>query len=216
MSESRPKHRPLSAQAYAYLESRLLGGQMVSGTPIDRAAIAAALGISLAPVTEAISRLQTQGFIEIIPRKGTHVRIVHPAALREQLVLRLALECQVARMVCGDPIGEAFYHLEVLAEQADRGGPPSPLIWDSEVAFHLGLAGLAQVPALASTLAENLRLVRFMALQVLVEGRRQPRGHRTLLRRLETAPPDEAAAAMRMHLVQGREDILGIGSGENL
>ncbi len=55
------------------------------------------LGVSRFPVSEALGRLADEGFVEILPQRGTRVRRIELAACREAIFIRRALEGEAAR-----------------------------------------------------------------------------------------------------------------------
>ncbi|MCX7935224.1 MAG: GntR family transcriptional regulator, partial [Planctomycetota bacterium] len=74
------------------------------GEFLDRRGVAREIGISPAPVLEAMLRLQEEGLLEALPRRGTRVRIITADYLLGQLLVREALECEAARLICGQKV----------------------------------------------------------------------------------------------------------------
>src|SRR5688572_21809070 len=86
----------LAAEAYAIVRQRILRGELVLGQVISRRKLAAELGMSFLPVSEALLRLEFEGLLESRPRAGTRVRIPSPDDVRGHYVVREALEAQAA------------------------------------------------------------------------------------------------------------------------
>ncbi len=55
--------------------------ELPPGTAIDKAALCARLGVSRFPVSEALGRLAAEGFVEILPQRGTRVARIDLARL---------------------------------------------------------------------------------------------------------------------------------------
>ncbi|MBP0575488.1 GntR family transcriptional regulator, partial [Mycobacterium tuberculosis] len=72
-----------ASRVYDWVLSRILSTELPPGSFIDKAAIAAAVGVSKQPVTVALARLAREGWVEIESRVGSYVARVDPAALRE-------------------------------------------------------------------------------------------------------------------------------------
>ena len=208
MSVATETGRPLSQRAYEHLVGMMFRQELVPGDALNRREIASELGMSVAPVLEAIVQLEAEGFLVVAPRKGTHVRPLRPADFRGQLMVRMALECQVARMCCGRAIRENYTRLEALAEKADETEHLRVTDWESEIAFHGALAALADCPALAGELERAMRLGHFLAVHTLTHASPVHSRHASLLRALRTTDADRAERAMRKHLIAGRESIL--------
>src|SRR5919199_2868030 len=86
----------LAAEAYSVVRQRIARGELVLGQAVSRRQLAAELGMSFLPVTEALLRLEFEGLLESRPRAGTRVRIPAPEDVKGQYVVREALEVQAA------------------------------------------------------------------------------------------------------------------------
>ena len=64
----------LAAEAYSVVRQRILRGELVLGQTISRRKLAAELGMSFLPVSEALLRLEVEGLLESCPRAGTVTR----------------------------------------------------------------------------------------------------------------------------------------------
>jgi DNA-binding GntR family transcriptional regulator len=69
------------------------------GTAIDKAALCARLGVSRFPVSEALGRLAAEGFVEVLPQRGTRVARIDLADCRQAMFIRRALEAEAIRAI---------------------------------------------------------------------------------------------------------------------
>src|SRR5436853_7652664 len=88
----------LAGEAYEFVKHRILCGDLSMGQVISRRKIAAELGMSFLPVSEALLRLEFEGLLESRPRAGTRVRIPSREDVRGHYIVREALEIQAARL----------------------------------------------------------------------------------------------------------------------
>src|SRR5438874_9364453 len=88
----------LAAEAYAVVRQRILRGELVLGQAISRRKLAAELGMSFLPVSEALLRLEVEGLLESRPRAGTRVRIPSRDDVVGHFTVREALEAQAAML----------------------------------------------------------------------------------------------------------------------
>src|SRR5712672_2758352 len=86
----------LANAAYGIVRRRLLRGELVLGQAISRRKLAAELGMSFLPVSEALLRLEVEGLLESRPRAGTRVRIPSREDVIGHFTVREALEAQAA------------------------------------------------------------------------------------------------------------------------
>lgn len=88
----------LSDRVKEYIIEAVLNGDLKPGDRIVESSMARRLGVSQAPVREAIRDLILLGFLENEPYKGTSVRSFTPEELWETYTVRAALESLAARL----------------------------------------------------------------------------------------------------------------------
>src|SRR5713226_2651176 len=88
----------LAGEAYGIIRERIIRGEFAIGQVISRRKVAAELGMSFLPVSEALLRLEFEGLLESRPRAGTRVRIPSREDVRGHYIVREALEAQAARL----------------------------------------------------------------------------------------------------------------------
>ena len=88
----------LSDRVKEYIVEAVLNGELKPGDRIVESSMARELGVSQAPVREAIRDLVLLGFLESEPYKGTSVRSFTYEELWETYTVRAALESLAARL----------------------------------------------------------------------------------------------------------------------
>ena len=63
--------RSLRGQVYDYLRDAINRGSLEPGAFIDQNALSAAMGISRTPLRDALIQLEAEGFVSILPRRGS-------------------------------------------------------------------------------------------------------------------------------------------------
>src|SRR5262249_1593646 len=109
----------LAAEAYEFVKQRILRGELPMGQVISRRKIAAELGMSFLPVSEALLRLEFEGLLESRPRAGALVRIPSREGVRGPYVVREALEVQAAMLFAAVATVEDRNEVQRLAERVD-------------------------------------------------------------------------------------------------
>src|SRR5919108_712850 len=109
----------LAAEAYEFVKQRILHGELPMGHVISRRKIAAELGMSFLPVSEALLRLEFEGLLESRPRAGTRVRIPSREDVRGHYIVREALEVQAAMLFAAVATAEDRLDLQRLADRVD-------------------------------------------------------------------------------------------------
>lgn len=90
-----------SDAAYESLRQAIMGQVFLPGERLNVRDLARKMGISLTPAKEALSRLASEGLVEIKPRTGTFVTDISPVDLAETFELRAALEGLAAEKAAG-------------------------------------------------------------------------------------------------------------------
>jgi GntR family transcriptional regulator, rspAB operon transcriptional repressor len=72
---------------------------LAPGATIDKAALCARLGVSRFPVSEALGLLADEGFVEILPQRGTRVARIDLATCRQAMFIRRALEADAVQTI---------------------------------------------------------------------------------------------------------------------
>jgi len=200
----------LKEQAYSQILGRILRGELVPGDLLNRRGMAERLGMSSAPVHEAMIHLERDGFLEALPRLGTRVKTASREDVRGHLVVREALECQAARLACGGSIREHLEELRLLALAADSTASTDLERAQSEVAFHVAVVAQAKCPTLAQEYGRVMRIGLFYRVNLLMTmpSREPANRHVGLLEELCTDLPEMADAAIRRHIWAGKPDSL--------
>ena len=87
------------------VRSAIVRLEFAPGEFIDKAALCARFGVSRFPVSEALGRLADEGFVEVLPQRGTRVTRINLADCQEAMFIRNALEIDTVRAITprGDP-----------------------------------------------------------------------------------------------------------------
>jgi DNA-binding GntR family transcriptional regulator len=156
-----PHLEPLETRNLRYrigerIRAAILSGAYSWGDQLVESYIANQLGVSRAPVREALSALEKEGLIKSIPRRGYFVREFTLRDIEEIYSLRLLLEAEALRRIVGhineDDIARLQHIVDKLYEAALAGSDPGAVIeWDMR--FHRRLCELADHSRLYSAWA---------------------------------------------------------------
>ena len=80
------------------LKDAIIEGRIQPGQQIVEKELQKTLGVSRAPIREALLKLEGQGLVDIIPRKGSFVRTITGRFIRENFTIRAWLEGLAARV----------------------------------------------------------------------------------------------------------------------
>lgn len=210
LKDNVPKQKSsLSKEVYEKLLDRFMQNELVPGNVLNRRKLADELGVSVAPVLEAILQLEIEGFVESIPRKGTIVKPIRKEDVFNQLILREAIECQAARHYHGKPIVEHKERLIELAGKVEETEADSPEHWEQEIEFHKNLVVLSSCSALEREFVRITKLGIFYNMNriLLPVDKQERKSHIELVEQLTTENADEAEYIIRQHLRSGKHHL---------
>ena len=99
------------------IRGAILEGRLGPGTRVTVRAMADLTSTSVAPVIQALHRLEEEGLIETFPRWGSRVITLDRETIRDHYLLREAIECQVARILARQM---SLFHAQQLRAMADE------------------------------------------------------------------------------------------------
>src|SRR5215831_15981498 len=84
--------------AYLYLKKTILEGEFQAGDRLIERELAAKLNISRTPIREALFRLESQGFVKTVPRKGVVVTNISENEVIEVFTILSSLEVLAVKL----------------------------------------------------------------------------------------------------------------------
>ena len=174
------------------------------GTFLDKAALCARLGVSRFPVSEALGRLAAEGFVEILPQRGTRVARIDLADCRQAMFIRRALEAEAMRAIAprADAALLAALDQNLRQQEAVLGADYAGEFHALDLALHellLDVLGYDRVKHAVEAARGSLDRARlFMCtpqrqLSTFAE-------HRAIVAALKRHDTDAAVRAMELHL----------------
>jgi DNA-binding GntR family transcriptional regulator len=92
-------HLDLTEQTYRFLKDRILKREIKPGDKISVEDVAHGLGVSRTPVVNALKILESDGLVEIQPRRGTFVTHLTAKDVADLFEIRLLIELHAARRI---------------------------------------------------------------------------------------------------------------------
>ncbi len=94
------EYLPLRDVVFNTLRQAILKGELEPGERLMEIQLAERLGVSRTPIREAIRKLELEGLVLMIPRKGAEVARISARSLRDVLEVRRALEELAIELAC--------------------------------------------------------------------------------------------------------------------
>lgn len=132
------EYLPLRDVVFKTLREAILKGNLAPGERLMEIQLANQLGVSRTPIREAIRKLELEGLVLMIPRRGAEVARITEKDLKDVLEVRTSLEELAINLACERISGEAVTELETALENfktAINDGDVTKIA-ESDVAFH--------------------------------------------------------------------------------
>jgi DNA-binding GntR family transcriptional regulator len=186
------------------LREAIISLELPPGALIDKPALCERLGVSRFPVSEALSRLQSEGLVEIQPQRGSSVALIRLADAKENMFLRRALETAAVRALAPVMATETLGALErniryqrAAVKADDRAG-----FHELDLEFHEILLDALNFPRVKGAV-ETSRLALERVRRLLASARRHAltlKEHEKILAALKAGDAEGAGKAMMQHL----------------
>lgn len=213
----RPAAPKAADKAYAFIYSKILNGTLSPGAKLTMRKMATLAGVSVIPVIEALNRLVEDGLVEARPQWGYFVSIPTRNQVEGQLMLREAVECQVARLLhqqlkpaSRKSLLNAAKRLDRIRREFTRSGKGSEKeIERTHYEFHMRMAELTGYQTSVETLRRiELFFILLKADPIQRQHHLPEDWHQQLAERIIAGPIGKAEAAMRRHVRDSYESIL--------
>ena len=117
------EYLPLRDVVFNTLRKAILKGELKPGERLMEIALAERLGVSRTPVREAMRKLELEGLVVMIPRRGAQVANITEKDLNDVLEVRIALENLSIENACArmteEQLADVAFH-EVIYKSSDN------------------------------------------------------------------------------------------------
>ncbi|MCT4554032.1 MAG: GntR family transcriptional regulator [Pelagimonas sp.] len=197
----------LAQRVYQAMKKAILALDFPPGANVRKAPICERLGVSRAPVTEAIARLAADGLVDVIPQSGTHVSYFSMAEIQEGVFLREALElatvAKVSRDISDDQLKKLSRNMrlqELLLQDGDTDG-----FYEADEEFHhllMEFTGFTRLPHVAQTVSLQVSRARLLLLPAPGRVTETLEEHRAIFHAIRNRDERSAQQEMRRHIGQ--------------
>ena len=132
------EYLPLRDVVFNTLRQAILRGELKPGERLMEIQLANKLGVSRTPIREAIRKLELEGLVLMIPRKGAEVAEITEKSLKDVLEIRRALEDLAVRLACEKITKEELKELKKAGDEFKRVLKSQDIteVAEADVKFH--------------------------------------------------------------------------------
>ena len=199
------EYLPLRDVVFNTLRQAIITGEFAPGERLMEIALANRLGVSRTPVREAIRKLELEGLVVMIPRKGAEVAKITEKDLRDVLEVRSSLEELAAELATERMNDEIKAKLEKALQNFKEAieSENNAAIADRDVEFHdviFEATGNARLIQIISNLREQIYRYRLEYVKETEYHVTLLKEHQELVKAMSEGKKEEARKIMKKHI----------------
>ena len=157
---------PLRDVVFNTLRQAILTGELKPGERLMEIHLADRLGVSRTPIREAIRKLELEGLVTMIPRRGAEVAQITEKSRKDVLEVRRALDALCAELACDRITDEELENLRLACDAFETAvkTKDAKKIAQADVALHdiiVRATGNQRLIQLVNNLSEQMYRYRF-------------------------------------------------------
>ncbi len=207
------EYLPLRDVVFNTLRQAILRGELAPGERLMEIQLADKLGVSRTPIREAIRKLELEGLVVMIPRKGAEVASITEKDMRDVLEVRSTLEELAVTLACKNVTLEAIEDLKVANRKFESAVISKDVVGivDADVHYHDIIYAMTNNQRLIQII-NNLReqMYRYR-LEYVKDARTHSiliSEHNDIIRQLSTKNVDQAKIVVKQHIINQENGIV--------
>lgn len=207
------EYLPLRDVVFNTLRQAILRGEMEPGERLMEIQLAQKLGVSRTPIREAIRKLELEGLVVMIPRKGAEVAHITEKDMRDVLEVRCTLEELAVTLACKNVTDERISELRAANKVFEAAIISKDVvnIVDADVQFHdiiYAMTDNARLIQIINKLREQMYRYR---LEYVKDARTHSiliSEHNDIIEQLSKKNVEDAKSVVRQHINNQEKGIV--------
>lgn len=213
MQQNMNEYLPLRDVVFNTLRQAILTGELKPGERLMEIHLADRLGVSRTPIREAIRKLELEGLVVMIPRKGAQVARITEKNLKDVLEVRRALDMLAVKLACSRMDDEYKKQLREACDDFARvvKNNNTKDITEADVRFHDIInkaTGNDRLIQLVNNLAEQMYRYRLEYIKDAAYHNRLVAEHEEIYSAIMDGDEERAAKAVVLHIDNQEETII--------
>ena len=207
------EYLPLRDVVFNTLRQAILKGELAPGERLMEIQLAQKLGVSRTPIREAIRKLELEGLVLMIPRRGAEVARISEKSLKDVLEVRLGLEELAVRIACQRITEEELEELEQAVKEFEEAMKRDDLgaLAAADVKVHEVIYGSThnkRLVQIISNIREQMYRYRVEYLKDVESRKTLVEEHYAVYRALKARNQQQAVKDICIHIVNQQDAIL--------
>ncbi|MGL4362352.1 MAG: GntR family transcriptional regulator [Cellulosilyticaceae bacterium] len=192
------EYLPLRDIVFQTLRKAILTGELEPGERLMETQLGVKLGVSRTPIREAIRKLELEGLVIMVPRKGAQVAQFTQKEIKDVLEVRGALEALAATLACKRMDDRSFLRLQLIITEYDYAAKENDVegMIEKDIEFHDTIIKATQNDKLTqffNNMREQVDRYRIAYLKKTDQSKNVVEEHLAILEALKSRNEDLAA-----------------------
>lgn len=206
---------PLRDVVFNTLRQAILTGELKPGERLMEIHLAERLGVSRTPIREAIRKLELEGLVTMVPRRGAEVAQITEKSMNDVLEVRRAVDALCVELACErisqDELASLEKACDHFAETVRAKEKDVKKIAQADVALHdiiVQATGNQRLIQLVNTLSEQMYRYRFEYLKDFSQHEKLIEEHRIIYEAIVKKDRETACEAAKTHIDNQKKAII--------
>ncbi len=204
---------PLRDVVFNTLRQAILTGELKPGERLMEIHLANKLGVSRTPIREAIRKLELEGLVTMIPRRGAEVAQITEKSMNDVLEVRRSMDALCVELACERITEEALQELDSACDAFAEAVETKDIrrIAQADVALHdiiVQATGNLRLVQLINNLSEQMYRYRFEYLKDISRHQSLIQEHRMIFEGIKARNKEEASSAAKLHIDNQEKAII--------
>ncbi|NLK22023.1 MAG: GntR family transcriptional regulator [Epulopiscium sp.] len=199
------EYLPLRDVVFNTLRKAILSGDLLPGERLMEKQLAEKMGVSRTPIREAIRKLELEGFVVMVPRKGAQVANITEKDIQDVLEVRSVLEALAVRLACDkmekEDLGQLKETMDIFSDAAKEEDVDTMIKKDTE--FHdiiFGATKNEKLIQIVNNLREQIHRYRVAYLKSFGDFKAIQEEHEQIVHAIENKNPSLAEKVATEHI----------------
>jgi len=206
-------YKPLRDVIFDTLRQAIIVGELKPGERLMEVQLAQKMGVSRTPVREAIRKLELEGLVEMLPRKGAHVADLSVKDIMDVLEVRATLDGLASSLsasrINDDEIKVLRHLLDQFISYVEKDNLQGSIKKDVEfhdVIYHSSRND--KLIQISNNLREQVQRFRVIYIKDYSSSKELIKEHETIFDAIVSRDPEAAMQAAQIHIKNQEEAII--------
>jgi len=204
---------PLRDVVFNTLRQAILTGELKPGERLMEIHLANRLGVSRTPIREAIRKLELEGLVTMIPRRGAEVAQITEKSMNDVLEVRRAMDALCVELACDRITEEELEELRKACEGFEQAvkTKDAKKIAQADVTLHdiiVQATGNKRLIQLVNNLSEQMYRYRFEYIKDFNQHEKLVEEHRIIYESIVNKDKETASTAAKLHIDNQKKAII--------